>query len=46
MENLVIVVEPNKQERINSHPNFKTEDINRFIYPGKFSLGINDNNYK
>jgi len=40
--NAVIVVEPNKQERINNHPNFKTEDINRFIFPGKFSLGIND----
>ena len=41
--NAVIVVEPNKQERINNHPNFKTEDINRFIFPGKFNLGINDN---
>ena len=40
--NAVIVVEPNKQERIKSHPNFKTEDINRFIFPGKFSLGLND----
>ena len=42
--NAVIVVEPNKQERIKSHPNFKTEDINRFIFPGKFSLGITTNN--
>jgi hypothetical protein len=41
--NAVIVVEPNKQERINNHPNFLTEDINRFIFPGKFSLGIVDN---
>ena len=31
------------QERINNHPNFLTEDINRFIFPGKFSLGSNDN---
>ena len=40
--NAVIVVEPNKQERINNHPNFLTEDINRFIFPGKFNLGINN----
>jgi len=41
--NAVIVVEPNKQERIKSHPNFLTEDINRFIFPGKFNLGIVNN---
>jgi len=28
-----------RQERINSHPDLLTEDINKFILPGKFKIG-------
>ena len=31
-----------KQERITNHPNFLTEDINKFIFPGKFTMGSKD----